>query len=323
MKTPDFRTMKTITAILNLTLATIFLSCNRQTNDNEQSINPVLGDISFIETFGQKPGATTDEDLRVRTHLAYVENLLRQKDVSGWTAGQREKRKHLLDLLHQYWMTGIFPRNYDYNGVRQPCFIDKDGIICAVGYLVEQTTGRQAAEHISDIHKYDKVLAMNDDAVDTWIKTSGLTKEECAMIQPTYGPPPTYNYNYISPAYGISSSVLGGVNLAFCTMNAIGISTKAKNKVVPVISLFTGAGSVILGAINFPESSGSWYLYTNESQKHLSLANIGFGTTTMILGVLNLCANKKAKSKSVAWNIYSFPVADTQVGLGFCLTKKI
>jgi hypothetical protein len=107
------------------------------------------------------------------------------------------KRNHLLDLLHDYWTKAVFPRNYDYKAERKPCFIDKDGTICAVGYLVEQTAGREAAETINFKHKYDVVMEMNDEMVDNWINKSGLTKEECAMIQPTYGPPPCNGANKV------------------------------------------------------------------------------------------------------------------------------
>jgi hypothetical protein len=316
--------MKQITFILPLIAATLFLSCNRQITDNGLSINPLLGDISFVDKFGHQPTATTDEDLRIKTHLEYVEILLRQKEVSNLTPEEQEKRKNILDLLHVYWTTGIFPRNYDHIDKRVPYFIDKDGKICAVGYLVEQTADRQSAEKINDIHKYDKLLAMNDHTLESWIRTSGLTKEECAMIQPTYGPPPTYNYNYFSPQYGIASSVLGGVNLSLNTINAIQISKGTHNKTIPVISLLTGTGSIIYGAYNFPKEDWSgMYAKTNESQKTLSMVNIGLGTTTMILSVWNLSANRQKKDRSVAWNFYSFPTTERQMGLGFYLTKKL
>ena len=152
-----------------------------------QTINPVIGDVSFVEKFGHKPDAATCEDLRIQTHLAYAENLLRQKDVSDLSPEMQQKRTHMLDLLHDYWTRGKFPRNYDYKDTRKPCFIDKDGTICAVGYLVEQTSGREAAEAINGKFKYAFVKEMNDALVDNWIASSGLTKEECATIQPDYG----------------------------------------------------------------------------------------------------------------------------------------
>ena len=151
-----------------------------------EPVNSLLGDISFVNKFGVHPDSATDEDLRINTHLEFVENLLRQKDISDLAVPLQQKRIYLLDLLHEYRTAGIFPRNFDYKN-RRPCFIDKNGNICAVGYLIEQTAGRQAAEYINNKFKYEHVLEMNDNLVDDWISNSGLTKEECAMIQPDYG----------------------------------------------------------------------------------------------------------------------------------------
>lgn len=163
--------------------------CFLQKNNFANTVNAIIGDYSFIQTFGCAPDETTDENLRIKTHLAYVENLLRETDVSHLTSTQKTKRTHLLDLLNDYWYAGIFPKNFDYPGQRIPCFIDKDGRICAVGYLIEQTAGRAVAEKINSQFKYHELLDMNDEMVDSWIASSGLTKEECAMIQPEYGDP--------------------------------------------------------------------------------------------------------------------------------------
>src|SRR5690606_4507495 len=110
---------------------------------------------------------------------------------------EQQNRMYLLNLLRQYRTAGVFPRNYEYAGRRLPCFIDGDGRICAVGYLIEQTAGRAVAEEINSRHKYEEVLAMNDPAIDEWVSNSGLTKEECAMIPPTYG--------YVPETRGIST----------------------------------------------------------------------------------------------------------------------
>jgi hypothetical protein len=155
----------------------------------EDSINPIIGNISFFNKYGYLPNTNTDDDLRIKTHLEYVENLLRKKDCSKLTLEARAKRNQILDLLYDYHVAGVFPRNYDHNE-RRPCFIDEEGRICAVGYLVEQTVGREVAERINKKHKYDDLLAMNDESLENWIASSGLTKEEFATIQPSYGDRP-------------------------------------------------------------------------------------------------------------------------------------
>ncbi|PBQ32975.1 hypothetical protein CNR22_14725 [Sphingobacteriaceae bacterium] len=318
-------TMNYLIFFFSFLTAFLFFSCSKSAKNSDQLINPVLGDVSFMKKFGHPPSATTDEDLRIKTHFEYVEGFLRQKDKSHLSPALQQKREHILELLHTYWTTGIFPRNYDYADKRVPCFIDKNGNICGVGYLVEHTAGRKEAEKINGKHQYKKILEMNDKSIDEWIAANGLTKEECAMIQPTYGPTPTYNYNYISPSYGISSALLGGVNLSLNTMNTIQISTKTKKKTVPVLSLFTGASSIVLGLANMPQEKqySTAFSNTNESKKNLSLLNIGFGTTTFIMGICNLVTNRKKSEKSVAWTIYNFRSPNNQPGFALSLTKKL
>ena len=314
--------MKASKLILTIFSLIILASCNRKPNNIDQTVNAVIGDFSFMETYSQPPTNETDESSRLQTHLKYVENLLRSKDISSLTKEQTVNRLKMLDLLNDYWTAGAFPKNYDYPDQRIPCFIDKDGNICAVGYLIEQTAGRQVAEEINSKFKYEYLLAMNDQKIDNWVQESGLTKEECAMIQPTYGPAPTDNY--ISPAYGVSSSLIGGLNLSMNTINGIQISKGAKNKTVPILGLITGAGQITLGALNYPKEQITWGgTYVNSSQRNLSLINIGLGTSTLILSSWNLITNRKPKEKSFSWNVYSFPTQSSNFGLGFSLTKRI
>lgn len=156
-------------------------------NEAVQPVNAVIGDISYIWKYGKAPGIHTNEQLRIATHLEYVEKLLRSRDASGLPQELQESRAELLDHLHEYWNAGAFPVNYDFPGERRPCFIDKNGNICAVGYLVEQSAGRKMAEAINARYQYSYIADMNMPALLGWVENSGLTLEECAMIQPEYG----------------------------------------------------------------------------------------------------------------------------------------
>lgn len=314
--------MKNLTIIFTFTVAILFSGCITPSVDKNQTVNPILGDLSYESKFGHKPDAATDNDLRIKTHLEYVEKLLRKKDVSGLSADLQEKRNHLLDLLHDYWTNGVFPKNYDYTDQRKPCFIDKDGTICAVGYLVEQTTSRQVAEEINRFHKYDELLAMNNQTVDNWVATSGLTKEECAMIQPNYQPTPGYSYSYISPAKGITSAFISGFNLSLNTINGIQIGKGTSSKAVPIIGLITGGGQIIFGTATHPASAGMSLRLSNEGAKTLSMFNIGLGTSTLILSAWNLFTNRKPKEKLTTWNIYKYPTQDNHTGMALSMTRK-
>ncbi|MES2850317.1 MAG: hypothetical protein V4685_14760 [Bacteroidota bacterium] len=313
---------------LGACLCTGFLIYTNSGGSKKQTVNPILGDISFEKKFGHKPAAATSNELRIATHLEYAENMLRQKETAHLSVALKEKRNHLLDLLHQYRVKGLFPQNLDHPEERKPCFIDKDGRICAVGYLVEQTASREVAESINEKYKYEELLAMNDKTLDDWVEASGLTKEECAMIQPTYGwpTPPAENYSKISTSYGISSSVVGGIGLSLNAINAIQLlKGTGGGKAIPVAGLIVGAGQVVLGIANMPkeQTNALGVKYTNGSQQTLSMINIGLGATSMALSAWNLIANRKPKDKPVSWNIYSFPTPDNSTGFGFSLTKRL
>jgi hypothetical protein len=94
--------MKQLTFIFIILICAFFLNYNWQNSDNGQTINPLLGDISFVQKFGCNPIETTDEDLRIKTHLEYVEGLLRQKDISSLSPAMQKKRDHKIGLLHAY-----------------------------------------------------------------------------------------------------------------------------------------------------------------------------------------------------------------------------
>jgi hypothetical protein len=314
--------MKVISLFLSSLILLLLSGCN---HGNSNLINPIIGDISFVEKFGFQPDNNTDNDLRISTHLQYVERLLRNKDVSLLSKELKEKRAQLLDLLHTYAVAGHFPKNYDFADQRKPCFIDKDKTICAVGYLIEQTAGRPVAEAINAEHQYDTVLEMDNENVDQWIASSGLTKTECAMIQPQYGPQGTQLRNNIKPAYAIGSAVLMGANVAFNTINVIDLSKSSANCTAPVLGLLAGAGQVTIGAIGFDSENDSGYRndYGPSGQRTLSMINIGLGTSTILLSTWNLVRQKKVRNQRTSWNIFSFPAGNNQTGVGLSLSRKI
>ena len=168
---------------LFLTSALLIFSCLTSV---AKPINPVIGDQSYFMAFGKMPDQFSDDQVRIRTHLAYAEFLLRKRNVSHLSVEMQAKRSHALDLLHEYWTRGQFPLNNDYKNERRPCFIDDNGTICAVGYLVEKTAGREAAEQINDRHMYEEIMEMKDPMIFEWMQQNGLTEEECAIIQPSY-----------------------------------------------------------------------------------------------------------------------------------------
>lgn len=150
-------------------------------------VNSILGDSSFLWKHGRFPGPNDTDYDRVMAHLEYAEYRIRQATPDDCPPEIAARRFELLDHLRDYRMAGAFPLNYE-RADRRPCFIDSVGRICAVGYLVEQTAGRELAEKINEEYKYAYVMEMQAPEIESWMNTTGLKVEEFAMIQPYYGP---------------------------------------------------------------------------------------------------------------------------------------
>lgn len=300
--------MKTNGFIILVILLLLLLSKGRNSLEKHLQINPILGDISYQDKFGFDPEKSSNDFERIKTHLEYAENLLRSKDISGLSCELQKRRLYLLDLLHTYIEQGNFPKNYDYPDQRRPCFIDKDGTICAVGYLVEQTAGRKVAEQINSKFKYEYLLSMKDAKLDNWVATSGLSKEECAMIQPTYGPGFHYTYDYIRPSFGIASAALIGTNMAINTIHCLQYSKELGRNALPILGMISGIGQMAFGILNMPKEypDRNGFKLVNERQKNLSLMNIGMGSTSFLLSTWKLHTNNKRKQKLTSWNINGY-----------------
>ena len=301
----------------------------RLPNYQEAAVNPVVGDASYVARFGQPPTATTSNFVRTQTHLAYAEQQLRQYPPAGLPAALRQRRAHLLDLLHTYWRAGVFPRNEAPDGQRHPCFIDRAGRICAVGYLVEQTAGRAAAEEINKHFQYSEIRAMHTQTLSHWVANSGLSLAECALIQPTYGPvyTPVASGN-IPTGYGITSAVLGGLNLSttILTSTADGRQT---GRWLPALAMAGGAAQIVVGATRFPNAPESNFYGTpptNEAQKLLSLANIGAGTAALLFGTWNLLHHPATQlPRRTSWNVGPAPAGSGQRpdGLSLFVSRRL
>jgi hypothetical protein len=296
---------------------------------NGNMVNAVLGDKSFIALFQQLPDKNTDETLRLQTHLRFVEALLSHTSTSHLSKRQKQKRARVLRLLHEYWTRGVFPKNYDYEE-RKPCFIDRDGNICAVGYLIEKTVGRKAAERINQKHQYNYLADMKEAFIAKWAAEYGVTLNECAMIQPTYGSVPTdKTVNVpVKTGYGIASGFLAGANAG---VNVANLSSRfsGRSKMVGYMGLIGGASQLVLGLANIRKEEAEWPLngpattYSYKQQNNLSYLNIAAGTATLVTTAFNVMVNKRINDKRNAINMYGYPAGSRSMVAGLSFTRTL
>ena len=150
--------------------------------------NHRLGDDSFVARFGRAPTGADGEALRMRVHLEHVRDLLAARPATSPALAGR--RAELLGYLGDYIAKGTTPAN-TYVPRRNPVFIDAEGNICAVGYLIERSVGRALPESIAATHRlaYLEDIAAARPEVSAWIASSGLSLDELASIQPGYPGP--------------------------------------------------------------------------------------------------------------------------------------
>lgn len=150
--------------------------------------NHHVGDESFIDAFGRAPTPHDSERVRMTTHLQHVRDWLASRPATRPELAA--KRAAILAAFDAYIAKGTTPKNSNLPW-RTPVFIDEEGTICAVGYLIESSVGRALPEKIALAHRYDfiETIAADMPEVAAWVRDSGFTLEEIGSIQPAYWSP--------------------------------------------------------------------------------------------------------------------------------------
>ncbi len=131
---------------------------------------------------------TLPEKLRIRKHLAQVQETLSVGGNKSLTASQQANRAQILQWLDEYREQGQFPRNIGQRKNTGPIFMDAQDIPCAVGYLLIRSGRRDLAMAIRDWNNLAYIPEIDWPELSAWANQYGLTLDECAMIQPAYCP---------------------------------------------------------------------------------------------------------------------------------------
>ncbi|CAF3118650.1 unnamed protein product [Rotaria sp. Silwood2] len=151
-------------------------------------VNKVIGDSSLEGKFDQNL-TDIDEQSRIRIHLKYVENFIRNQSSLSLM------KCNALDYLNGYWTQGQFPAHnrYQQEGGQQqrlPRFIDHNGVHCAVGYMILKSPGfEHLPNQINTNYEYsfiDEIGNSNNSDLTKWMNMYEFNLNELAMIQPTY-----------------------------------------------------------------------------------------------------------------------------------------
>lgn len=98
-----------------------------------------------------------------------------------------KSRQRNLDRLDAYIRNGVFPLNLDFPGQLVPYFVDAKGTPCAVAHFLREDGLGDVVSAVVKADNHVRVMDVKEGPLADWILRSGLTQEECAEIQPTYG----------------------------------------------------------------------------------------------------------------------------------------
>lgn len=133
--------------------------------------------------------AVEAETDRVRAHLLAAEQFLRSRSTSELTLAQGERRAANIAVLREYRARGQFPHNTEFPGRRVPYFMDSEGTLGALSYLMARSGERDLVNQVAATHNNAYVAELSGNAdVMAWLDREGLTLEEAALIQPMHGP---------------------------------------------------------------------------------------------------------------------------------------
>ena len=234
------------------------------------------------------------ETARIRARLAAVERTLRATDVSARPASARLARSRNLDVLHEYWVRGVFPKNTSVPGARIPFFVDRYGTRCAMAYLIEQSGRGDLVARVAATNNNARIRDLKaDPELVAWLRENGLTAGEAALIQPSYGgPPPTppTDASAASLGYKTTTGVAVGASAVSLALNVA--RTRMSPKLSGVLGIASGAMGLAAGEPNLNKSG---------SRRTLGMLNTGVGAASVLLGVYRFTrAPRTASRASVA-----------------------
>lgn len=148
----------------------------------------------------------------------------------------------------------------------------------------------------------------------------------CLLISQSISAQKIESSGSVGPVYGVGSAVAGGINLVVNVATIVQLSKLEGHKGLPALGLISGAAQITIGALNRQDKTPVVYpyyvTYINKQQQNLTYFNVGFGSLTVLLSVINLIANKQHEQRSISWNAESFQTSGSSMGFGVSLKKR-
>ena len=218
---------------------------------------------------------------RLQAHFDSVDRELRAQPIAALSTAQRSARAQLTEWLREYRNAGDFPVNEDFPERATPFFRDRHAHLCAMAYLLTRSGRGDVVDEVANSRNKARVHDLADMPVLTaWLDSVGLSVDEAARIQPSYGgPPPVGSRPEASAGYTISSVVASSAAVVTAVLNAVAPSRKAG-----WAGVVTGAAATVLGAAQWSAESDN---------RTVARWDVGVGLGTLALSTRGFLAGRR------------------------------
>ena len=223
-----------------------------------------------------EPSPREAEVKRLQLHFDSVDVELRSRNVSSLGQVQLARRAQLVSWLRDYRVAATFPTN-DRFSAPTPFFRDKDGVLCAMAYLIDRSGRSDIVNKVAATRNNAYIRELADDpALIAWLDSSGLSVAEAARIQPAYGGDDVIidNDDHVADADAIAAIGLSSFSLASAAVNVVKPSYFSG-----FLGIVAGTASIIAGA--------NW-LDENDGTKKIGSVTIGIGAASLGAGIYGL-----------------------------------
>lgn len=169
---------------------------------NKYWVQHAIADPALQQTY-----QFSDHETLIRYHLMNVEYILRHNPPANLSTEQKNNRTKALNILRDYWIAGVFPKN-THHSITIPYFIDDFNTACAVGHLIRETGYEAVACKIANEMNYAYVEQMPYKELPEWATKMGFTVDELKWIQPAYSPPIRIESTVTSADCGVSNGAI-------------------------------------------------------------------------------------------------------------------
>ena len=223
-----------------------------------------------------EPSPRAAEVTRLQRHFDSVDVELKLRNVSSLNQAQLAHRAQLAGWLREYRDGATFPTN-DRFAEPTPFFRDKDGVLCAMAYLIDRSGRSDIVNKVAATRNNAYIRELADDpALIAWLDTWGLSVAEAARIQPSYDGDVIFpiDDDHVADADAIAAIGLNSISLASAAINVVKPSYLSG-----FLGVVAGTASIIAGA--------SW-LDENRGTKRIGSVTIGVGAASLGAGIYGL-----------------------------------